>query len=110
MKLTREQAIAEHRKLWNWLADETIRTKTPTPKFAYFVLKLTNDVPLFGCYCCEYTHRFLNGTCEQCPINWEHGHCTLSEYKDWLTAYELNDYEFAAKYARIIANLPERLD
>lgn len=22
MKLTREQAIAEHRKMWNWIADE----------------------------------------------------------------------------------------
>lgn len=111
MKLTREQAIAKHRKLWNWIADETIRTKTPTPKYAYFISKLRiYNVPMNCCYCCEYTIKILKATCKDCPINWEYGDCTLSEYEKWSEAYNNNDYELAAKYARIIANLPERLD
>ena len=27
MKLTREEAISEHRKMWNWIADEIEKEK-----------------------------------------------------------------------------------
>ena len=39
MKLTREQAIMEHRKMWNWIADETLRLKRRVPKDNYFEAK-----------------------------------------------------------------------
>jgi hypothetical protein len=42
-----------------------------------------------------------------CPIKWETGYCENSrgEYREWRSA---EDWLEAAKYARIIANLPER--
>ena len=46
---------------------------------------------------------------EAIRIKWESGHCERSgaEYREWRQA---EDWLEAAKYARIIANLPERSD
>lgn len=36
MQLTREEAIANHRKMWNWIADETERWEDCATKSDYF--------------------------------------------------------------------------
>ena len=34
--LTREEAINEHRKMWNWIADETLKQKRKVNENEYF--------------------------------------------------------------------------
>ena len=106
MNLTREQAIAEHRKMWNWIADETNRLKRKVSKYKYFDVMRIDDIPDNRCYCCEFFKQnpFYCG-CD-CIINWGEGIvCTDSYYEKWTSA---DDWQEAARLARIIANLPER--
>lgn len=112
MKLTREQAIAEHRKMWNWLADETLKRKTAIPKKEYFIANSITHIPLNQCYCCEYVGIFeipIGGTkCHLCPIDWKRGNCLNSEYGKWEIAYSNKNYKLASKCASIIAKLPAK--
>lgn len=39
MKLTREQAIKEHRKMWRWIAEETENRRYCVSKTKYYIGK-----------------------------------------------------------------------
>ena len=118
MKLTREEAIANHRKMWNWIADETERLERVVSKSEYFQKHSIshNEAPHNGCYCCGFDLQFRSlPLCGACPINWgvnaEIKSCSdeNSPYRKWVIAkHFFNDWKSAAKLAREIANLPER--
>lgn len=113
MTLTKKLAISLHRKMWSWIADETERqkeivTKCEYPPFRH--ITIDND-----CWCCEYAQR----ECRNCPIEWnEKKHndilglevqtCTDEEYRKWRAAVLSKQWQEAAHWARIIAELPER--
>lgn len=115
--LTKEEAVYNHRKLWNWIAEETEKRKEVVLKEQYFsengFIHIKND-----CYCCEYEREFLDDDCNHCPILWvaageEYKYCVArsSPYMKWIIASEIvQDYRECAKYAREIANLPARED
>lgn len=114
MTLTKKLAIKLHRKLWNWIADETIRQKRKVRKSEY---------PLFAkyiyidhdCWCCYYARKeerrlecdWGSIDCFYCPLQWKHGTCIAdsSEFFKWDKA---KTWQEAAHWARIIAELPER--
>ena len=119
MQLTREEAIANHRKMWNWIADETERLKRVVLKPEYFKEHNIshNEVPRFSCYCCGFDlHCWSLPLCGACPIIWgvnTEMYACLNEkspYKKWNIVVKRysDDWESAAKLAREIANLPER--
>lgn len=54
MNLTREQAIYECRKMWNWISEETIIRKKVIKKNEYFE-KNNLKIPIEYCYLCEYS-------------------------------------------------------
>lgn len=121
MKLTREEAIANHRKMWNWIADETERLERVVLKPEYFKKHSisNNDIPLHFCYCCSFDLHFWHlPLCGACPINWgvnvELKSCCdkKTPYKKWgiIVHHYPFDWKSAAKLAREIANLPERGD
>ena len=105
--------------MWNWIADETLRTKCKVKKWDYFNAMNIPDSerPSKDCYCCEYdsTHA-----CTKCPLKWPSDRQLLMcahksyLYEDRIGLYGLwrscskSDYEKAARLAREIANLPER--
>ena len=107
MKLTREEAIANHRKMWNWIADETERVRRCIDPIEYF-RDHGEDIPENYSYCCEYDlqNYDLQNTdadwCDACPLDFQHSdYCRVPQIFSW------------AKYARLareIANLPERGD
>lgn len=122
MKLTFNEAIANHRKMWNWIADETEKRKRIITKYIYFK---ENDIKECNhlCFCCQYTvdnREFARNMaeirdCRLCPIDWgvmigsydkyqcfDHN----TSYDWWCEACDADDWQFAAKYARHIANLP----
>lgn len=128
--LTKQEAIRLHRKMWNWIADETLRRKEKVWKSDYFrEMNVDEDcIPLFTCYCCEYgdqkskfrrlVNRFVS-KCTYCPLDWKYEADTLmctfnlnpvmenegGLFKKW--DFE-TDYKKAAELAREIANLEER--
>lgn len=116
MKLTKKMAVALHRRLWNWIADETERQQRKVAKGEYPLLKhagLEND-----CWCCEYARTARKNDivkkgreilklpiCVYCPINWGGYSCSDNEYDEWYFSYT---WQEAAHWARVIAELPER--
>ena len=111
MNLTREQAIAEHRKMWNWIADKTEKLKRKVEKEEYFREMGIANIPRSECYCCEYLFSGciviqLSYCKNECAINWgENLNCIDSYYQKWIF---IDGWQQSARLARIIANLPER--
>lgn len=124
MTLAKQEAIENHRKMWNWIADELEKGNGDKYlhivdiKVEYFVkhnIKLKNR-PFANCFCCEYTGS-NNGqfNCGDCPLKWPNGGTCFGDGINglYIRAWDacVNDnYAEAAKLARQIANLPERED
>ena len=115
MKLTKNEAIANHRKMWNWIAEETLKQKCKVDKQDYFETHEMTDIPFSYCYCCEYTIDIDYVDCSCCPIDWggKYGTCnhrdTLGDFKGLYALWcDETDYIKAAELAKKIAGLPER--
>lgn len=120
MMLTREEAIAEFRKMWNWIADETEELKRIVNKREYFDAHGL-QVVMNECWLCHYNDQAEGGGCEACPIDF--GFCIYvhedlpcldanegdTPFSRWCDCLDIYDWESAAKNARQIANLPERV-
>lgn len=128
IRITKEQAITEHRKMWNWIADETEKRQQIVNKTDYFeehenefskeMLKTIDSH--CNCFCCLYNNTQSNSkdgkNCNNCPLEWESevsiSMCSDSkEENDECGLYSLwqnSDYSTAAELARKIANLPEK--
>lgn len=108
MELTRERAIEEHRKMWNWFAEQIEASKRVLRigdlKDDYF-LKKHKTRPIEGCYLCQYAYQeWLY--CSDCIVEKPEGTgCLGGLYSEVALA---NCWEKQAELARKIANLPER--
>lgn len=118
MKLTREQAITEHRKMWRWIAEQYENEYDIDPyqlKKIYFLKNGYDDSSIRSrCFLCEYVKE-LYGGCKNCPLIWgiikdcmgtsdEH----RGLYGKLMDCYLNRDIEGCAKLARQIAELPEK--
>lgn len=128
--LTKEKAIELHRKMWNWIADETEKQGRIVSKVEAFAHFYWPDDIYAHCWCCEYDEQKINSEfnisvfyrhrCYFCPIIWRSKYITCisidSPFHYWDNIYEKGDkadwydVQDAIKYAREIANLPERKD
>jgi hypothetical protein len=136
-ELTREEAIREHRKMWNWIANETKKSGHCVNKTDYFCeyAEFDEKIPYDKCYCCEYAFNvfkqtddlkklfegdIFNNKCKYCPIDWgsESSHdmcCDIGDpgkfptglYLLWDESITNKDADSAYKYAKQIAELPE---
>ena len=125
LQWSREDFLFHHRKMWNWIADQTLKLKRNVAKFEYFeAMGIPKcERPFALCYCCQYTNIIQDDgliRCKYCPINWKsnakHTMClSLSESRQsgglfgrWRWVFtDDNYYKYAARLARTIANLPE---
>lgn len=116
MKLTKQQAIEGHRKMWNWIADKIEKEKGT---FHISELKKTycNTNNLFlrhNCFCCEYSRvKYCKVTddicCERCPIDWvETDDCITEEKSLYNRVLCAPTWQEQADLARLIAYLPEK--
>lgn len=80
MKLTREQAITEHRKMWKWISRQIMKDykeqcsikSIVRYKRIYLKNNFKNEYIYNSCFCCEYA-KCKNGVQEcinNCPIYW----------------------------------------
>lgn len=131
MNLTREQAIIEHRKMWNWIAEECLKRKKKVLKADYLFNENKRYYPPLHCYCCGYAMQHVKDyddgypqRCRYCPIDW--GSNGIRKFtcieifnnsnglirEGLYRKYELlndNNYKVAASLAKQIAELPERI-
>ena len=107
--MTKQEAIENHRKLWNWIADEIEMTQQDKEKGDYFEDWSWADIPANECFCCEYV-RITDPRydCRCCPISWgeDEPRCSGRNvlYSLW---HCTSDLDKRVKYARQIAELPE---
>ena len=132
MKLTKEQAIIEHRKMWNWIADQY---KNRCINYIYdveqkYIDECTNyssDEIESNSFCCEFSNQNdVSDSCDSCPLVWGN----VKGFAYCLESYEINkDGDVRGLYAKVadetwdsseinfdkvyklckqIANLPER--
>ena len=94
--ISKHVAITEHRKMWEWIARETHRTKKCVTESDYFrknntVFNLTNEFIFLiknTCFACQYCKQITNDTnhilhpflpqnddeCLYCPLEWGPDH------------------------------------
>lgn len=118
MEMTREQAIAEHRKMWNWIADCIEKHKeifdiAVLKCFYLSTLGKLKNLSVEKCFLCEYARNERNKkeegtTCDYCPIKRADGNGCLGGIYYRVTTAE--SWKQQAEFARQIANLPERTD
>ena len=115
MKLTRSEAIEQHRDMWDrifrYYNERYSLEKTPQPKrIKLHVLKEMNNgvIPCVG-YChylCDYVIREKWGNCRHCPLEWDVP--CVRAYSLYNKFYAAKTYREAAYYALQIRNLKER--
>lgn len=118
-ELTLKEMLENHKKLWNWIADETEKRKRKVLKYEYF-LNPYAKYPWNYFFACEYAYQIEesvvcgDGICKNiCPLDWGKGvfgenyGCeeVSSPYSEWVGT-ENDDWKQAAKLARQIANIP----
>lgn len=128
VKTDKDFVIAEHRKMWNAIADYSEERGRCLDKYEYLafyckdlVVMLTN-----GCFLCTYGlhNRGNKSMCERCLLRWHNESdsdlpggpscCDFSDlrrpaiglYRSFCLARNERDALKYARYARIIANLP----
>lgn len=112
MQLTREQAIAEHRKMWNWIAEQIERKMkylsiSGLKDKYYFMLEKTWTVE--KCYLCQYANeQYTSSPCDHCPVEKPDGVGCLGGL--YYAVNRAETWQEQASLARQIANLPERTD
>lgn len=122
MKITKKQAINEHRKMWNWIADHVligeykcINVMLMKERYIHevFLKEHPNESePLALCFCCQYTQQCRHDKrnvfdCECCPIQWPGGHCGKATSPYHKLYHEVESLDEFSDLAREIANLPE---
>ena len=77
--LTKEQAIAEHRKMWNWIADRLENHDDPGCDIHMYKMKyIKENFPynniMHNCFCCQYAaqevDKIFGNFCINCPLVW----------------------------------------
>lgn len=100
--LTKAQAIANHRTMWNWIAQTSIQEQRCVEKFEAFTHFGWGPVKHY-CWCCEYNDEI--GRINRCL------RCLITDcqpyFNFWCRACVDNDYITAARYAYQLAELPE---
>lgn len=114
LNLSFEETVENHRKMWNWIADECIKREYVVGKDDYFKAHKIVSRPEYDCYACDFTR----GGCRKCPFLWgseDIWRCVdvgspYDEYRKlrqlMLSYYVLSEYKMASEFARKIANLP----
>lgn len=105
--MTLEECRENHKKLWNWIADETRKRGVKILKEDYFEEHPDLPIPKNNCYLCEYAKQFphYHIICINCPIFNTKEECgnVDSSYRKWVRY--ANTPKKCADLAELIANI-----
>lgn len=105
--MTKKEAVENHRKMWRWIAEETVKRKSKVFKKEYFIENNIVDNIFCDCYCCDYVRQLDVPICEKCPVKWPYrNYCGFNSLMQVWAKSE--DYEVCAKTALAISELRER--
>ena len=108
---TLEEYINEHRKMWTWIAEETLRQKKKVSKYDYLSKYNIYNILDGNCWMCEYAYKKTKGNCDNCPLQWldidgiEISYCCESPCSLFRAWIKEDDYQKAYELAYKIANL-----
>ena len=110
LNLTKEEAIRNHREMWNWIADQNIKGYTGVWLKKQYLRNIGIDpfTVIARCFCCNYVRDNCDSNCSKCPLIWGEkltDDCVNGIYGEWTR--EKDSFK-AAQIAREIANLKER--
>lgn len=114
MKITKEDAVRLHRKMWGWIVDETLLRKIKITKEDFFEAHPWLKMPSQKCYCCQYARQNTpegERLCNNCPLDWGKYNCVEGNalYDKWRCVRNDNYLE-ALGLAFEIMHLPEKED
>lgn len=130
MKLTREQAIAEHRKMWLWISRQIMKdyAKYGTVKEPYWYkcdylnCNFPDETIRSKCFCCEYVESLDEDKCEAfCPFYWNDKNTILTccenlGYYDVINkilriylTYNDSYYKISKEEARMLARMAYKI-
>ena len=114
MKLTKKQAVEEHRKMWKWIGNEIARLHV---RMNIFDLKkeylFIHNKPIItdDCFCCAYVNGiFIDRFCNVCPLIWPGNSAYCGSGGLFTQICCEQDWIKQADLAYQIADLPERED
>lgn len=86
--MDRRTAIAEHRKMWNWIADTAKKEGRFVAKEEYLdAFGYDSQTLVCGCFCCTYSSSIEKFACDCCPLIWcEEQAKWLKEAKEPITS------------------------
>ena len=108
LKELKKYCIDNHREMWNWLAENPDKDKVSWPGWSETSLEKINH-----CFLCGYVQQIPHGDCPNCPLNWGITTICVERHpeKSYYYLYqEAETHKDRTKYAKIIANLPEKDD
>ena len=93
-----------HRKLWEWLGDNTDKTRDQWHRWVFNGGDVENID--FDCFACEYA-----GTCDKCPLQWTEKGNDCGDggaWEQWNVMGVNGDKALRREFALHIAGLPVR--
>lgn len=122
MKLTREQAIAEHRKMWLWISRQIMKDYVANEKVRtiyyykcdYLNCNFPNENVKSKCFCCEYVIQHGESCSEDCPLYWNDRNTILTcfeslGYYDIINKIVFSYLKFQDVYYRISKEEAKRM-
>lgn len=126
---TRSEIVKLHRDMWSWIADKTEEREEFVGKHDYQIEVYPSLEFLTAyCFCCEYdedlrTRLYQAGIdvpdCGMCPLKWRYcgkngirtcyytNNGKPGEFVNWGRLRSNSDFNKAASYARVMADVPE---
>lgn len=113
MMITKKGYARRARKMWRWIGEKSIEREKIVTKDEYFIEKGICPIPDCWCYCCEYTNKFADDHCNECPLVWhdsDHtGECDSIKSPFYqIVSENIADYASYAKLCFAISRLPLR--
>lgn len=108
----KKYCISEHREMWLWLSENPDKEKRDWPGWKYHNDNNFDPTKHQHCFLCGYVSvAYEEESCHACPLDWgisescEDGIGQSTYYEKYCDA---KMHTHRAKYAKIIANLPEK--
>lgn len=109
----KKYCIDNHRKMWNWLADNPYSNKCHWPGWENHNDDIFKKDENKYCHLCGYISCAIDQNCFNCPLDWGIADMCMDKYPKkscYIRYIEALTLKSKSKYAKEIANLPEKDD